>query len=86
MNKPTEYAYDFFSKDKEAQRAVKEMVETGKPISVIAEWLEEYISQLDNQTKYDIYKTSMVPVEEATHWSNLANYLMGDCLNVEYYY
>lgn len=86
MNKPTELAYDFFSKDKEAQAAVKEMIASGKPCSVIAEWLEEYVSQIDTRTKVSIYKALMVPVEEATHWSDLAGYLMGDEMNVEYYY
>ena len=86
MNKSTEAVYDFFSKDTEAYKAVKEMVESGKPTAVIANWLEEYISQLDTRTKVKIYKALMVSVEEATHWTNLANYLIGDHLNAEYYY
>lgn len=86
MNKPTESAYEFFSRDTEAQEAVKQMIESGKPSAVIADWLEEYMNQVDTRTKIKIYKALMVPVEEATHWTNLANYLIGDHVNAEYYY
>lgn len=86
MNRATESAYNFFSRDAEAQEAVKQMIESGKPVVVISDWLKEYMEQVDTRTKIKIYKVLMMPVEDATDWDNLANYLVGDSLNVEYYY
>ena len=73
MNKITENAYDFFYKDEEAQRALKEMLESGKPGRVISDQMREYVSQLNKFMLIAIYSRLEVDVLEATDWDELAN-------------
>ena len=83
MNRPTEKAYLFFSGDPQAAKAVAEMIDTGKPAAIIAEWLKEYMSQLDVIDHIRIYNELMTPVIEATAWDEVANVLLNDAYNIE---
>lgn len=81
MNKPTKETYEFFSGDIDAVKAVEDMIATGKPSSVIASWLEEYVLQLSVLDLLRIYKELLVPATIATDWNEVANLLICDKLD-----
>lgn len=83
MNKPTEKAYLFFAGDPQARLAVQDMLESGKPASIIAEWLEEYMRQLNAFELLKVYHEFLVPAIEATHWEDVANILVNDALDID---
>jgi len=76
MNKQTIEAYHFFTGDPEAAFAAEAMLMSGKPPSIVAGWLEEYVLQLGVLDLLRIYKEMLVPATQATDWVNLANRLM----------
>jgi hypothetical protein len=76
MNKQTIEAYHFFTGDPEAAFMAEKMILSGKPPSIIGEWLEEYVTQLSVLDLIRIYKELLVPATEATDWTGLANRLM----------
>jgi hypothetical protein len=78
MNKYTLKAYDFFVRDEEAADAIKELVDSGKPSSVIAEHLEDYVSQLDLFLLMAIYHELKCTVVDATDWQDVAHLLLCD--------
>ena len=78
MNKITEKALDFFYHDEDAAKALNEMLESGKPCSVIANQLEEYMNQLNRFELMGIYHQLQVHVIEATDWNELANRVLCD--------
>ena len=81
MNKSTTETYEFFSGDPEAVAAVDEMVASGKPSSVVANWLEEYVLQLSILDLLRVYKQLLVPATQATNWEEVANMLLCDRLD-----
>ena len=82
MNKYTLKAYDFFVKDEEAADAIKELIDSGKPASAIAEHLEEYVAQLDLFLLMAIYHELKCTVVDATDWQEVAHLLLCDRYSV----
>lgn len=76
MNKQTTEVFYFFTGDPEAAFAAEEMLMSGKPPSIVAEWLEEYVTQLSVLDLLRVYKEMLVPATVATDWVQLANQLM----------
>jgi hypothetical protein len=81
-NKPTNKAYEFFAGDPQAAKAVEEMIASGKPTCIVAQWLKEYMDQLSIRDHIRIYNELMVPVVEATNWDEVANLLLCDAYNI----
>lgn len=77
-NDPTQKAIEFFYRDDEAQKMLNELLESGKPATVIAEALHEYMNQLNRFELMAIYQQLMVHVIEATDWDEVANHALCD--------
>jgi hypothetical protein len=77
-SKVTEKAMEFFSHDDEAQKMLNELLESGKPASVIAEALQEYMNQLNRFELMGVYHQLQVHVVEATDWDEVANRALCD--------
>jgi hypothetical protein len=76
MNKVTEKAMDFFYKDDEASKVLKNLLDSGKPCRVIAQELADYIKQLNKFELMAIYHQLEVSVTDATDWDEVANFAL----------
>lgn len=78
MTSDTERAINFFYRDDDANKLLNELLESGKPCSVIADSLQEYMNQLNRFELMAVYHRLMVDVVEATDWNEIANHVLCD--------